>query len=62
MTGLIIGSIHKLWPWKLNEINVSPLSLNENNYIIESILLFIVGFFLIFLIEKNNRKQNIEKK
>ena len=39
-----------------------PLSLNENNYIIESILLFIVDFFLIFLIEKNNRKQNIEKK
>ena len=25
MTGLIIGSIHKLWPWKLDEINILPI-------------------------------------
>jgi putative membrane protein len=62
MTGLIIGSIHKLWPWKLNEINVSPLSFPKENYLIESIILFIVGFFLIILIEKKNSGKNIQKK
>ena len=58
MTGLIIGSIHKLWPWKLNEINVLPKNYSEYNYLIESIILFIIGFFLIFLVE---RKQQLSK-
>jgi putative membrane protein len=58
MTGLIIGSIHKLWPWKLNEINVLPKNYSEYNYQIESIVLFIIGFFLIFLLEK---KQQLSK-
>ena len=63
MTGLIIGSIHKLWPWKSEgaEVNISPFSLNDN-YLIESIVLFIIGFFLIFILEKSNKNQNIEKK
>lgn len=58
MTGLIIGSIHKLWPWKLNEINVLPKNYSEYNYLLESIVLFIIGFFLIFLLEK---KQQLSK-
>lgn len=61
MTGLIIGSIHKLWPWKSNEINILPTNYSEYNYLIESILLFIIGFLLIFLLEKTNKNQNIEK-
>ena len=63
MTGLIIGSIHKLWPWKLKdtEVNISPFS-KDANYIIESIILFIIGFFLIFLLEKTNKNKNIEKR
>ena len=58
MTGLIIGSIHKLWPWKLNEINILPKNYSEYNYLLESIVLFIIGFFLIFLLEK---KQQLSK-
>ena len=58
MTGLIIGSIHKLWPWKLNEMNVLPKNYSEYNYLLESIVLFIIGFFLIFLLEK---KQQLSK-
>jgi len=58
MTGLIIGSIHKLWHWKLNEINVLPKNYSEYNYLLESIVLFIIGFFLIFLLEK---KQQLSK-
>ena len=61
MTGLIIGSIHKLWPWKSNEINILPTNYSEYNYLIESIVLFIIGFLLIFLLEKTNKNQNIEK-
>jgi putative membrane protein len=61
MTGLIIGSIHKLWPWKLYEINILPTNYSEYNYLIESIVLFMIGFCLIFLLEKNNKNQNIEK-
>jgi putative membrane protein len=61
MTGLIIGSIHKLWPWKLDEINIFPTNYSEYNYLIESIVLFMIGFYLIFLLEKNNKYQNIEK-
>ena len=61
MTGLIIGSIHKLWPWKLDETNILPTNYSEYNYLIESIVLFIIGFYLIFLLEKNNKNQNIEK-
>jgi len=61
MTGLIIGSIHKLWPWKSNEINILPTNYSEYSYLIESIVLFIIGFLLIFLLEKTNKNQNIEK-
>jgi uncharacterized membrane protein len=61
MTGLIIGSIHKLWPWKLDGINILPTNYSEYNYLIESIVLFMIGFCLIFLLEKNNKNQNIEK-
>ena len=61
MTGLILGSIHKLWPWKSNEINILPTNYSEYNYLIESIVLFIIGFLLIFLLEKTNKNQNIEK-
>jgi len=61
MTGLILGSIHKLWPWKSNEINILPTNYSEYSYLIESIVLFIIGFLLIFLLEKTNKNQNIEK-
>lgn len=65
ITGLILGSIHKLWPWKINiqttsEENVSPFDFKDENYLIFSIILFIVGFLLIFILEKNN--SSIEKK
>ena len=65
ITGLILGSIHKLWPWKINrqttsEENVSPFDFKDENYLIFSIILFIIGFLLIFILEKNN--SSIEKK
>ena len=74
ITGLILGSIHKLWPWKMEiqstysdenyirmtEINISPFDFNNENYLVYSLILFVLGFLLIFKLEKNN--SDIEKK
>ena len=49
MLGLVIGSIGKVWPWKQNEI----VQLANLDMII-SLILVIIGFFIIFIIEKLN--------
>ena len=49
MLGLVIGSIGKVWPWKQNEM-VQLANLD----IIISLILVIIGFFMIFIIEKLN--------
>jgi putative membrane protein len=66
LTGFIIGSMNKIWPWKetltwrtnshgievpLNEQSVSPFHF-EDNQLLFAILLAIVGFGLILLLEK----------
>ncbi|MDP5106840.1 MAG: DUF368 domain-containing protein [Polaribacter sp.] len=67
LTGFIIGSLNKIWPWKetltwridshgvevpFNEQSVSPLSFNGDAQLMLSIILAIVGFALILLMEK----------
>lgn len=66
LTGFIIGSLNKIWPWKetltwrtnshgievpLNEQSVSPFHF-EDNQLLFAILLAIVGFGLILILEK----------
>lgn len=66
LTGFIIGSMNKIWPWKetltwrtnshgievpLNQQSVSPFHF-EDNQLLFAILLAIVGFGLILLLEK----------
>ena len=66
LTGFIIGSLNKIWPWKetltwrtnshgikvpFNQQSVSPFSF-EDNQMVYAILLAIVGFGLILLLEK----------
>ena len=65
MTGLIIGSITKLWPWKNhNNENISPMSWeninNTEHEIYLSIFLFISALLLGLLI--SNISMNISKK
>ena len=49
MLGLVIGSIGKVWPWKQNEmVQLANLDM------IFSVILVIIGFFMIFIIEKLN--------
>ena len=62
LTGFMLGSLNKVWPWKetietftdshgvvkpLVEANILP-----NQYIVEVVVLMIVGFFLVYFLEK----------
>ncbi len=67
LTGFIIGSLNKIWPWKtvvsyrtnshgeqvpFHEVSISPFSYDGNPQIFYAILLAIIGFGLILLLEK----------
>lgn len=67
LTGFIIGSLNKIWPWKkvltyrtnshgeqvpFNELSVSPFSYEGDPQLLYATLLAIVGFSLILLLEK----------
>ena len=56
LVGLMLGSSNKLWPWKVEDDNVSPFFysefLNENNYIMSSIIIFIISGIIILIFEK----------
>lgn len=73
LTGFIIGSLNKIWPWKetlttrinshgeevpLLQKSVSPLSF-ENNQLLLAIVFAIIGYAVILLLEKiqENKKQ-----
>ncbi len=67
LTGFMLGSLNKVWPWKktvetfidsygvekpLIETNIWP-----DQYLLEAIVLMLVGFFLVYFLEKlSNRK------
>ena len=44
----------------MTEVNISPFDFNNENYLVYSLILFVLGFLLIFKLEKNN--SDIEKK
>ncbi|MDG2194948.1 MAG: DUF368 domain-containing protein [Polaribacter sp.] len=67
LTGFIIGSLNKIWPWKetltwrvnshgvkvpFNQQSVSPISFPEEPQLAMAIALALVGFGLILLLEK----------
>ena len=58
LVGLMLGSSNKLWPWKVENTNVSPFFynefLNESNYLISSIIIFIISGIIILIFEKKN--------
>ena len=69
LTGFVIGSLNKIWPWKevlkstvingklkiIKEQSISPFSL-ENNHLFTAIILAIVGFLVIVVLEKLGNK------
>ncbi|UTD14830.1 DUF368 domain-containing protein [Tenacibaculum mesophilum] len=67
LTGFIIGSLNKIWPWKkvltyrtnshgeqipFNELSISPFSYDGNPQLMYAIILALIGFVLILLLEK----------
>ncbi len=65
LTGFILGSLNKIWPWKkvleyksfgdkvipVKEANIYPLDYEGDPQILFAILLAILGFALIFILE-----------
>ncbi len=73
LTGFILGSLNKIWPWKetlswytgshgeqkpLLQKSISPFQFEGDNQIILALLLAIVGFSLIFILEKLAKKKH----
>ena len=73
LTGFIIGSLNKIWPWKetiswrtnskgievpFNTASVSPFSFEGDNQLLISIFLMLIGFGLIILLEKLSIKKD----
>lgn len=71
LTGFILGSLNKVWPWKeviswrtnskgqevpLIEESILPSSYNGDSQVIYAILLMIVGFLTIIILEKLGTK------
>ncbi len=66
LTGFILGSLNKIWPWKkvlatktfgdksivIDDINVWPASFEGDNQLIPALVLAITGFSLIFILER----------
>lgn len=67
LTGFILGSLNKIWPWKetltwrinshgvkvpFNEQSVSPFSFEGDSQLMMAIILSIIGFAVIILLEK----------
>lgn len=70
LTGFILGSLNKIWPWKevlesklidgkkfiIAEQNVSPFHSGNSSGFITALLLSVGGFLLIYILEKSVRK------
>ncbi|NLP58180.1 DUF368 domain-containing protein [Lutibacter sp. B1] len=66
LTGFILGSLNKIWPWKkvletkmfgdktivIKEVSVSPLSFDGNPQLTTALMLSILGFAVILILEK----------
>lgn len=67
LTGFILGSLNKIWPWKetltwrtnsegvqvpLNEQSISPFAFEGDNQLLFAVILGIIGFITIIILEK----------
>ncbi|WP_431161309.1 DUF368 domain-containing protein [Flagellimonas beolgyonensis] len=71
LTGFILGSLNKIWPWKkvletqtfgektvvVADKNVLPWAFEGDNQLMLAIILAIIGFSLIFILEKAATKK-----
>ena len=70
LTGFILGSLNKIWPWKniieiiqigkkeiIIDENISPFAFQGDNQLTFAIVAAIIGFSLIFILEKSASKK-----
>jgi len=70
LTGFILGSLNKIWPWKniieiiqigkkeiIIDENISPFAFVGDNQLSFAIVAAIIGFSLIFILEKSASKK-----
>ncbi len=70
LTGFILGSLNKIWPWKriletrilgekeiIIDENVSPFAFAGDNQLIYALIAAIIGFSLIFILERTASKK-----
>ncbi|MGB3145473.1 MAG: DUF368 domain-containing protein [Maribacter sp.] len=70
LTGFILGSLNKIWPWKniieiikigkkeiIIDENISPFAFEGNPQIMYAIVAALIGFSLIFILEKTASKK-----
>ncbi|MBM1108187.1 DUF368 domain-containing protein [Aurantibacter crassamenti] len=72
LTGFILGSLNKIWPWKLvletrmygdkekiiAEQSISPFAFEGDSQLMSAIIAAIIGFSLIFILERTASKSN----
>ena len=60
LTGFMLGSLNKVWPWKeiADNTHGMPIETNilPNAYIGEAIALMVVGFLMVYFLEKLSKK------
>jgi putative membrane protein len=76
LSGFILGSLNKIWPWKqtlttrinskgvevpLLQESISPLAFNGENYLTYAVLLMVVGFMTILILERLGGKKNVQQ-
>jgi putative membrane protein len=74
LTGFMIGSLNKIWPWKvaltyrmnskgmevpLNEKSISPFNYDGDPQLAQAIGLMMIGFFIILFLEKIGNKKKL---
>ncbi|MFX0558316.1 DUF368 domain-containing protein [Maribacter sp. CXY002] len=70
LTGFILGSLNKIWPWKnilevikigkkeiIIDENISPFAFEGDNQLTFALIAAIIGFSLIFILEKTASKK-----
>ena len=73
ITGFMIGSLNKIWPWKvvltvrtnskgievpLNEESISPFNFDGDPQLLQAIGLMVFGILIILILEKISIKKN----
>ena len=54
LTGLMIGSLRKIWPWKVEDVNVLPDTWTSDVWF--SIVLMVIGAFVVLTLERAGRE------